>query len=69
MKPEDIKLEVKGADERELKVYKEIFAALISCGGLTGVRGGKTIIHFDNESKFMGITTDYWVWKPRKLEY
>lgn len=69
MKPEQITLEIEGADERDIERYKEILAALISSGGLTGVRGGKTILHFDDKSRFMGVTLDYWVWKSRKLEY
>lgn len=48
------------------KQIEEIVSALISSGGLTGVKGGKTIIHFDGDSNFMGITFDYWVYKKRK---
>ena len=45
---------------------QEIMTALIQSGGLTGVRGGKTILHFDAEGAFMGISLDYWPWRRRK---
>lgn len=60
------KLEIEGMDMSDVLKYREIFAALLSSGGLSGVKGGKTIIHFDGEGNFMGITLDYWVWKRRK---
>jgi hypothetical protein len=50
----------------QLNTIQEVMTALISSGSLTGVRGGKTIIHFDGEAKFMGISTDYMVWRKRK---
>ncbi len=46
--------------------YQEILIALISCGGLSGVKGGKTIIHFDSFGVFQGIELDYWPWRRRK---
>lgn len=45
---------------------QEIFLALIKVGGLTGVRGGKTIIHFDGEGNFQGISLDYMPFRKRK---
>ena len=50
----------------ELVKITEIFTALISSGGLTGVKGGKTLIHFDGDSNFMGIELDYWPFRKRK---
>ena len=52
--------------EQETLKYREILLALISCGGLSGVKNGKTIIHFDNEGVFQGIELDYWPWRRRK---
>lgn len=46
---------------------QEIMTALIQSGGLTGVRGGKTIIHFDADANFQGIELDYWPWRRRKV--
>lgn len=54
------------ADPEELERYTEIFTALISSGGLTGVKGGQTIIHFDADGSFMGIQLSYWPWRRRK---
>ena len=51
--------------EQLLKV-EEILLALVTSGGLTGVKGGKTIIHFDAIGNFMGIELDYWPWRRRK---
>lgn len=46
--------------------FREIFAALITSGGLTGVKSGQTIIHFDQEGNFMGVQLSYWPWRRRK---
>lgn len=61
-----IQISLEGTNPDEIQRYKEIFTALISCGGLTGVRGGKTIIHFDAEGVFQGVELDYWPWRRRK---
>lgn len=45
---------------------QEIITALIQSGGLTGVKGGKTILHFDSEGSFMGVELDYWPYRRRK---
>ena len=45
---------------------EEIVGALVTSGGLTGVRGGKTIIHFDGEGVFQGIELAYFPWRKRK---
>ncbi|MBI5573484.1 MAG: hypothetical protein HY919_02890 [Elusimicrobia bacterium] len=46
---------------------QEIITALISSGGLTGIRGGKTIIHFDGDGNFRGVALDYWPFRNRKF--
>ena len=43
----------------------KIFKILIDKGGLVGVKGGSTNIHFDGNGKFMGIQFDYWPYKER----
>ena len=53
------------SEENKEKI-QEIFTALVTSGGLTGVRGGKTIIHFDAEGVFQGVELDYWPWRRRK---
>ena len=50
----------------QLNAIQEIVEALVTSGGLTGVRGGKTILHFDAEGVFQGIELDYWPWRKRK---
>lgn len=69
---QEIKLQIKNsenvgliADEQLIKI-QEIILALITSGGLTGVKGGKTIIHFDGEGHFQGIELDYWPYRRRK---
>lgn len=47
---------------------EEIFSALISTGGLTGVKAGKTIIHFDGNGLFQKIQLDYYPWQKRHNE-
>lgn len=44
----------------------EIFNALISSGGLTGVKGGQTAIHFDPLGVFQKIELRYFPWQRRK---
>ena len=61
-----IELKIESVDKEEIVRYQEIFGALIRSGGLTGVKGGKTIIHFDAEGTFQGIELDYWPWRRRK---
>lgn len=62
-----IKLEITGASREEVERFTEIFYALLKSGGLSGVRGGKTILHFDAEANFMGIQLDYFPWRRRKI--
>lgn len=61
-----LNIKVEGVDEATLNKYNEIFAALMQVGGLTGVKNGKTIIHFNHQGDFMGIQLDYWPYKRRK---
>lgn len=50
----------------ELIRYQAIIVALISCGGLSGVKGGQTIIHFDGEGNFQGVQLSYWPFRRRR---
>ena len=61
-----IVLTIGGATEEDLLRFQEIFVALISCGGLSGVKGGQTIIHYDSQGIFQGVDLDYWPWRRRK---
>lgn len=63
----ELEIKVKGASEEDVLRFKEIFGALIQSGGLTGVKGGKTIIHFDAIGVFQGIELDYWPYRRRKI--
>lgn len=49
----------------DIRRFEEIFTALISSGGLSGVKGGKTIIHFDDQGVFRGVQLDYWPYRRR----
>lgn len=53
-------------DEEKKRHFTEIFEALIFSGGLTGVKGGSTCIHFDGEGRFMGINLNYWPFRKRR---
>ena len=46
----------------------KIFKLLIEKGALQGVRGGKTLIHFDKNAKFQAISFDYVVWKEPPID-
>lgn len=60
-----IQLNIANVEPGELLRYQEILLALIACGGLSGVKSGRTIIHFNAEGRFEGIELDYWPWKRR----
>ena len=64
-----VQIKIEGVSQEEVDKYSEIFHALIKSGGLSGVKGGKTIIHFDGDGNFMGISLDYWPWRKRKKAY
>ena len=59
----DIKIE--GATKEQMEKYTEILTVLISKGALDGVKGGKTILHFDGEGNFMGVQLDYMPWRRK----
>ena len=52
--------------QEQLRSIQEIVEALVTSGGLTGVKGGKTILHFDGEGNFMAVQLDYMPWRKRK---
>jgi hypothetical protein len=47
--------------------YEEIITALIASGGLDGVKGGQTIIHFDPLGEFKAIQLDYYPYRKRSV--
>lgn len=69
----EIKLTIKNTENlenmttRDLEEMKQILEALVSTGGLTGVKGGQTIIHFDAFGVFQKIELKYFPW-VRKAE-
>lgn len=63
-----IEIDIKGYTPEEIENFRLIFNALITSGGLSGVKGGQTILHFDSEGKFMGVQLSYWPWRKRKNE-
>lgn len=71
----ELKLNIKNTenigevDREKLSKIQEIVEALIVSGGLTGVKGGKTLIHFDGDGTFQGIELDYWPFRKRKKDY
>jgi hypothetical protein len=62
-----ISIDLQGYSNEETQKMKEIFHALIQSGGLSGVKNGKTILHFDGEGTFQGVELNYWPWRKRKL--
>ena len=53
-------------NQEQLQNIQKILLALITSGGLTGVKGGKTIIHFDEKGNFRGVQLDYWPYVVKK---
>lgn len=47
----------------EIDKINQIFKALISTGGLLGMKNGSTSIHFDKFGAFQAIRLDYTPWR------
>ena len=60
-----IELDIKGISREETIKYQEILVILISSGALK-LKGGKAILHFDNDGVFQGVEMDYWAYRRRK---
>lgn len=60
-----INIAIEGCAPEQVQRYSEILTVLISKGALDGVKGGKTILHFDGEGNFMGVQLDYMPWRRR----
>ena len=54
-------------DDEQADKAAEIFQALVQSGGLFGVRGGQTILHFDSNAVFQGVECAYWTWRRRHV--
>lgn len=63
----EISLENVGNISEEFKSrVEEIMTALIQSGGLSGVKSGRTIIHYDMAGNFQRIELNYCPWIKRK---
>jgi hypothetical protein len=71
----EIKLSIKNSEnlatlsQSDLREIEEILTALVSSGGLTGVKGGQTIIHFDAEGVFQKVELKYFPWVRRSVKF
>lgn len=65
-----LELNIKNTEnfKQDITKYEEILEALISSGGLDGVKGGQTIIHFDSNAEFMGVQLNYWPYRRKKID-
>ena len=59
---------IEGLTDQQVTHIEEVMNALISSGGLTGVRGGQTIIHFDRKGEFQKIEFRYFPWVRRTID-
>lgn len=55
--------------KEEAEQIDEIFNALVKCGGLTKVKAGRTIIHFNYKGTFKSIGLDYKPWIKREKQH
>ena len=60
-----VQIQIEGATKEQMEKYTEIFTVLLAKGALDGVKGGKTILHFDGEGNFMACQLDYTPWRRR----
>ena len=62
----ELKLNIKNTEnidnlsQSDIIKIQTIIEALVTSGGLTGVKGGQTIIHFDHEGKFKSVQLSYY---------
>lgn len=49
--------------QEEVSKINQIFTALVSTGGLSGMKNGSTSIHFDKNGDFQAIRLDYTPWR------
>ena len=52
--------------KQEVDKINNIFAALLTTGGLLGMRNGSTSIHFDKNGDFQAVRLDYMAWRNFK---
>lgn len=71
----EIKLNIKNAVnlnamcQEDIAEIQTILEALVSSGGLTGVKGGQTIIHFDADGIFQKIELKYFPWVRKSKRF
>lgn len=64
-----LQLELQGYNSEEIERFKEIFKALIQSGGLLGVKGGQTILHFNQTGQFVGVQLSYWPYRVKEEKH
>ncbi len=52
--------------DHDVAQIDEVMNALIATGGLTGVKNGQTVIHFDHQGVFQRIELRYFPWQRRR---
>lgn len=59
---------IRNLSERQLQTVIQIVEAVLTSGGFTGVKGGQTIIHFDQDGIFKSVQLSYYPWVRRSLD-
>lgn len=59
---------IEGLAQSDIAEIQEIVSALVTSGGLTGVKGGQTIIHFDADGIFQKVELKYIPWIRRSAK-
>lgn len=59
---------LEGLTQGDIAEITQIIEALVTSGGLTGVKGGQTIIHFDAEGIFQKVELKYIPWVRRSAK-
>ena len=52
--------------ESDIRDIEQMVGAILQVGGFTGVRGGRTILHFDHNGTFQRVELSYIPWVRRK---
>lgn len=56
---------VEHLSDKDVLQIQDVVNALVATGGLTGVKGGQTVIHFDANGIFQKIELKYYPWTRR----
>ena len=59
---------IRNLSPKQIEDMTRIIEAVVSSGGFTGVKGGQTILHFDQDGIFKSVQLSYYPWVRRNVD-